>query len=175
MAGGAGGFGVFGAPSPQVKEASSSAEDRLYQLPCSAGLGAGRKVASARQLSTSHSPRLGTWRHDDTIGGDEIREDPKGTGVLERMPMPQRAEVHHTRNAPPPSTCVEPDYRELIHSVSWVLARRISDNEGFDSKKILPLFCEVSHSRTRHGRLTQTRQRGSPHTPKDEAGFGHFR
>ena len=44
------------------------------------------------------------------------------------------------------STCVEPDYRELIHSVSTVLQRRIRDNETAESKLSLPLFCEDTHT-----------------------------
>jgi len=44
------------------------------------------------------------------------------------------------------STCVEPDYRELIHSVSTVLQRRIRDNETAEAKLSLPLFCEDTHT-----------------------------
>jgi hypothetical protein len=46
----------------------------------------------------------------------------------------------------PPSTCVEPDHRELIRSVSVVLHRRIRDNEDAESKLLLPLFCEDTHT-----------------------------
>ena len=51
--------------------------------------------------------------------------------------------VGHLR---PPSTCVEPDHRELIRSVSVVLYRRIRDNEDAESKLLLPLFCEDTHT-----------------------------
>ncbi len=44
------------------------------------------------------------------------------------------------------STCVEPDHRELIHSVATVLHRRIRDNETAESKVVLPLFCEDTHT-----------------------------
>ena len=44
------------------------------------------------------------------------------------------------------STCVEPDHRELIRSVSVVLHRRIRDNEDAESKLLLPLFCEDTHT-----------------------------
>ena len=44
------------------------------------------------------------------------------------------------------STCVEPDSRELIRSVSTVLHRRISDNEDAESKMLLPLFMEDTHT-----------------------------
>jgi hypothetical protein len=44
------------------------------------------------------------------------------------------------------STCVEPDHRELIHSVGTVLHRRVRDNEECDEKMILPLFCEDTHT-----------------------------
>jgi len=46
----------------------------------------------------------------------------------------------------PPSTCVEPDHRELMRSVSVVLHRRIRDNEDAESKLLLPLFCEDTHT-----------------------------
>lgn len=44
------------------------------------------------------------------------------------------------------STCVEPDHRELIRSVSSVLQRRVRDNESAESKAVLPLFCEDTHT-----------------------------
>jgi len=44
------------------------------------------------------------------------------------------------------STCVEPDSRELIRSVSTVLHRRIRDNESAESKTTLPLFLEDTHT-----------------------------
>eukprot|EP00966_Prymnesium_polylepis_P132906 3072232-Prymnesium_polylepis.1 len=44
------------------------------------------------------------------------------------------------------STCVEPDSRALIHSVSTVLHRRIRDNETADMKTTLPLFLEDTHT-----------------------------
>lgn len=44
------------------------------------------------------------------------------------------------------SSCVEPDHRELIRSVSTVLYRRIRDNETADTKFTLPLFCEDTHT-----------------------------
>ena len=47
---------------------------------------------------------------------------------------------------PETSTCVEPDHRELIRSVSVVLHRRIRDNEDAESKLLLPLFCEDTHT-----------------------------
>ena len=44
------------------------------------------------------------------------------------------------------STCVEPDSRALIRSVSTVLHRRIRDNETADTKTTLPLFLEDTHT-----------------------------
>ena len=44
------------------------------------------------------------------------------------------------------STCVEPDHRELIRSVGVVLHRRVRDNETAESKVVLPLFCEDTHT-----------------------------
>ena len=130
--------------------------------PFAAGLPGGRGRGAPPPLSTSHSPRHGGgwgWQNherDDAssvgTGLDEERAegtpmgDTRDLGANFDWMMP-RVEAH-ARNAPPPSTCVEPDYRELIHSVSWVLSRRIADNEGFDSKKILPLFCEDTHTAT---------------------------
>ena len=58
-------------------------------------------------------------------------------------PPEETLTVSHLR---PPSTCVEPDHRELIRSVSVVLYRRIRDNEDAESKLLLPLFCEDTHT-----------------------------
>ena len=44
------------------------------------------------------------------------------------------------------STCVEPDHRELILSVGTVLHRRVRDNETCETKLMLPLFCEDTHT-----------------------------
>ena len=58
-------------------------------------------------------------------------------------PPEETLTVSHLR---PPSTCVEPDHRDLIRSVSVVLYRRILDNEDAESKLLLPLFCEDTHT-----------------------------
>mmetsp|Transcript_36009 Transcript_36009/g.81717 ORF Transcript_36009/g.81717 Transcript_36009/m.81717 type:complete len:315 (-) Transcript_36009:146-1090(-) len=56
--------------------------------------------------------------------------------------MPSLADVARGQQ----STCVEPDSRELIRSVSTVLHRRIRDNESIDAKTTLPLFLEDTHT-----------------------------
>ena len=66
-------------------------------------------------------------------------------------------------NLRPPSTCVEPDHRELIRSVSVVLHRRIRDNEDAESKLLLPLFCEDTHTEAPPSPSTRSRCRRSPY------------
>lgn len=70
--------------------------------------------------------------------------------------LPQNTPSAHPAIVGPPSsfqsipvsnsTCVEPDSRALIRSVSTVLHRRIRDNESTDSKTTIALFLEDTHT-----------------------------
>jgi len=64
------------------------------------------------------------------------------SGSSSRSPLEQETAIRARQQ----STCVEPDHRELIRSVSVVLHRRIRDNEDAESKLLLPLFCEDTHT-----------------------------
>ena len=98
----------------------------------------------ARHSSKTHLEEDSTSSRGG-IAFPNLESSSAGSSKTSANPEPpeETLTVSHLR---PPSTCVEPDHRELIRSVSVVLYRRIRDNEDAESKLLLPLFCEDTHT-----------------------------
>ena len=102
----------------------------------------------ARHASAGHLFEEDTSSRAERASGSgfpNLESSSGGSSKTSANPEPPE-ETLTVGNLRPPSTCVEPDHRELIRSVSVVLHRRIRDNEDAESKLLLPLFCEDTHT-----------------------------